>query len=258
MSVKRDRDKTLVISWEDLSPFVTDIHERLKLAGLGSRGVGELDVTLVHARPALEELARHGGDPRFALYVLATARWRRLSPHEPRAPAWRKALEALEGDEALHRQLQHREAPRARLRAALGDALDFLRTLGWQDEGLFDSRRTRKTAGGPRWAGRHMDRAAAVLKWHVHTGTNGRWDRLAWLARMLQTFGLIAPFGGDPVPVERVKKRLQRLDTGYVTKFVIPDGRIFFHTLHTDLGAGCGSACPAPPPPENSHRPPAG
>jgi hypothetical protein len=257
VSVNRDRDKTVVISWDDLSPFVTDIRERLELAGLGSRGVGELDDTLVHARPSLEELARHGGDPRFALYVLATARWRRLSPHEPRAPAWRKTLEVLEGDEALHRLLQHSEAPRARLRAALGDALDFLRTLGWQDEGLFDSRGTRKTSGGPRWAGRHLDRAAAVLKWHVHTATRGRWDRLAWLARMLQSFGLVAPSGTDPVPVERVKKRLQRLDTGYVAKFVIPDGRIFFHTLHTELGTGCGSACPAPSPTGNSHGRPA-
>jgi hypothetical protein len=178
-----------------------------------------------------------------------------LIPHEPRAPAWRTALEALEGDEALHGLLQHREAPRAQLRAAIGDALEFLQTFGWQDEGLFDSRLTRKTAGGPRWEGRHMDRAAAVLKWHVHTGTRGRWDRLAWLARMLQTFGLIAPSGTDPVLVERVKKRLQRLDIGFVTQFVIPEARLFFHTLHTDLGVGCGSACPAPSPTGNSHRP---
>ena len=102
-----------------------------------------------------------------------------------------------------------------------------------------------------------MDRAAAVLKWHLHTGTGGRWDRLAWLARMLQTFGLIAPTGADPVPVERIKKRLQRLDIGFVTQFVIPEARLFFHTLHMDLGAGCGSACPAPSPTGNSHRRPA-
>ena len=44
---------------------------------------------------------------------------------------------------------------------------------------------------------------------------------------------------------------------GYVTKFVIPDGRIFFHTLHSELGAGCGSACPAPPPTGSSHGCPA-
>ena len=253
MSTKGGRDRTTIISWADLSPFVTDIRERLELAGFGNRRVGGLDAVLVHARPGLEALGRHGGDPRFALYVLATARWRRLSPHEPRAPAWRKTLEALEGDEALHRLLQHPNAPRVQLRAALRDALDFLRGFGWQDEGLFDSRGIRKTSGGPRWAGRHLDRAAAVLKWHVQTGTTGRWDRLAWLAQMLQTFGLIAPSGADPVPVERVKKRLQRLDTGYVAKFVIPNGRIFFHDLHTELGAGCGSACPAQPPTRSAH-----
>jgi hypothetical protein len=253
MGEKDGRDNTAVISWADLSPFVTDLRERLELAGFGSRRVGELAAVLVHARPGLEALGRHGGDPRFALYVLATARWRRLSPHEPRAPAWRKTLKALEGDEALHRLLEHPDAPRAQLRAALRDALDFLRGFGWQDEGLFDSRGVRKTSGGPRWAGRHLDRAAAVLKWHVQTGTGGRWDRLAWLAGMLGTFGLIAPSGADPLPVERIKKRLQRLDTDYVTKFVIPNGRIFFHDLHTELGAGCGSACLAQPPTGRAH-----
>lgn len=253
MNAKGGRDNTTVISWADLSPFVIDIRERLELAGFGSRRVAELATTLVHARPGLEALGRHGGDPRFALYVLATARWRRLSPNEPRVPAWRKTLEALERDEALHRLLQHPDAPRAQLRPALRNALDFLRTFGGQDEGLFDSRSTGKMSGGPRWAGRHLDRAAGVLKWHVQTGTRGRWDRLAWLAEMLQTFGLIAPSGADPQPVGRVKKRQQRLDTGYVIKFVIPTGRSFFHTLHTHLGSGCGSACPAQPPIDSAH-----
>jgi hypothetical protein len=57
VSVKGDRDKTPTISWDDLSPFATDIRGRLKLAGFGSRGVDEFNVTLVHARTALEELA---------------------------------------------------------------------------------------------------------------------------------------------------------------------------------------------------------
>lgn len=232
------RDRTAVISWADLSPFVTDIQERLALGRFGSRRVGEFHAALAQARPGLEALGRHGGDLRFALYVLATARWRRLSPQEPQVPAWRKRLEVLEGDEALHRLLQHLDTPRAQLRAALGDALDFLCGFGWQDEGLFDSRGIRKPVGERRWASRHLDRAAAVLRWHLHTGTTGRWDRLVSLADLLQGFGLIAPSQADPLPVERLKKRLQRLDTAYIAKFVIPVERMFFHGLHTHLTAG--------------------
>jgi len=34
VSGNQDRDKTVVVSWADLSPFVIDIWERLELAGL--------------------------------------------------------------------------------------------------------------------------------------------------------------------------------------------------------------------------------
>jgi hypothetical protein len=132
------------------------------------------------------------------------------------------------------------------------DALTFLRTFVWQDEGIFESRTTRRHRMGPRGESSHLARAAAVLYWHMRTGTIGRWDRLTLLTKLLLAFGLIRAAGPDDFPVERVKKRLQRLDDGYYDKFVTPAERAFFHELHTDLSKGdepskalrCGTACP--------------
>lgn len=232
-----------------MSPFVGDIRERLQT--LKPDAVSEFNQDLDSARPDLERLARWGGDPRFALCVLAGARWRRLRAPGEQFPSWIRTLSRLARDEELYRLLGRPETPRGRLREAVGDALGFLQSFVWQDAGIFESRTTRRHREGPRGVSHHVERAAAVLFWHLKRGTSGRFDRVTMLTNLLLGFRLIRASDRDALPVERVKKRLQRLDSGYYDKFVIPTERVFFHELHIALSEEaepskplrCGTAC---------------
>ena len=95
------RDRTGEISWTELSLFAGDLRERVASSKLGNPG--EFDRALAGARPALEDLSRLGGDPRFALGVLVAARWRRLRSPGANFPKWIRALERLSGSEELDR-----------------------------------------------------------------------------------------------------------------------------------------------------------
>lgn len=249
-----NRIKTAKVGLAQLPAFADDICERLELFWIG--GAADCRRLLGVIRPYLEGLAGRGGDPRFALGVMAGARWRRLRPPGERFPEWIRMLDRLSGQDDLYRLIGQPKEARAHLRGAVTDALAFLRAFGWQDEGIFESRGTRAQRKTPRWGSRHTDRATAVLHWHLRNGTQGRWDRLSLLASLLQGFEFIKAGSGEDVPVESVKKRVQRLDQDYFLRFVIPIERLSFHEWHTHLGKEtgqadlerCGTACvPAAP-----------
>jgi hypothetical protein len=252
MGARVGRDRRGNIPWAEMSPLVGDIRERL--GELKPHALAEFNRALEASRPELERLAQWGGDPRFVLCVLAGARWRRLRAPGEQFPRWLRVLRRLACDEELYRLLGSPGAPRARLREAVGDALVFLQSFVWQDEGIFESRTTRRHRVGPRGESRQVDRAAAVLSWHLKIGTTGRWDRVGMVTNFLLAFELIKASARDPLPIERVKKRLQRLDDSYFDKFVIPGEQVFFHELHIHLSEDaepskalrCGTACPIP------------
>ena len=244
-----DQSGAAKIAWSQVAVFAEDISTRLELFKIGA--ASDCGRLLGAVRPHLEALANRGGDPRFALGVLAGARWRRLRPPGAQFPQWIRLLERLSGQDELYRLIGKPEEARGQLLASVTDALMFLRSFGWQDEGIFEGRGTswqRKTRRG---APRHADRAVAVLNWHLRTGTTGRWDRLSLLAKLLQGFEVVKAAAGEDVPVETVKKRAQRLDGEYFAKFSIPIERLGFHQWHTHLGnelgradvLGCGTAC---------------
>ncbi len=244
------RDKTEKISRAEVSLVAAALRERLEHLRRGSGG--EVDRILAQARPLLEEVAERGGDPRFVLRVLASARWRRLRPPGTKFPRWIRLLERLARDDELHRLLATNDVPRGALKAASADALAFLKSFTWMDEGPFDSSTTRRDVEGERWRSQHVRRAAAVLNWHLREGTSGRYDRVHLLARLLTAFGLVQSRTAEAAPVETVRKRLQRIEGDYYERFAIPVERITFHEFHQLLAVEqpdsplgrCGTACP--------------
>jgi len=192
------RDRTGEISWTELSLFAGDLRERVASSKLGNPG--EFDRALAGARPALQDLSRLGGDPRFALGVLVSARWRRLRSPGANFPKWIRALERLSGSEELDRLLQGSQEPRGRLKVAVADALQFLRSFVWQDEGVFESITTRWTEDTARWHSRRADAALAVLAWHVRAGTTARRTDLVLLAKLVEAFDLLRSRSGRRRP----------------------------------------------------------
>ena len=251
------RDGNGEISWAELSLFAADLRDRLISHNLGNPG--DFDRALDRVRPALEALARQGGDPRFALGVLVSARWRRLRAPGKHFPRWIRTLERLSVADELHRLVHGAQNPRGQLKAAVDDTLQFLRGFVWQDEGIFESTTTRRTEENARWASRRSDEALAVLAWHVRAGTTARRTDLILLASLVEAFDLIRSRSGETPPVEAVKQRLKRIKGDYYQKFVIPRRRSEFHTNHCfvawQLQQGvlqrCGTACYPNSPPED-------
>ncbi|OGA05225.1 MAG: hypothetical protein A3I00_07745 [Betaproteobacteria bacterium RIFCSPLOWO2_02_FULL_64_12] len=251
-----DRDRTSDFSWADLSPIAEDLRERVVRMKLGQPKA--FDEALERARPALEKVGRLGGDPRFALAVLVSARWRRLRSPGKRFPRWIRDLERLASDEELAQLLQGSREPRGQLKAAVDDALRHLRSLVWMDDSVFESSSTRRTEETHRWTSRHTDAALAILAWHLRTGTRARQMNAVLLAELADAFNLIRTRGGEPPPVEAVEQRLKRIKGDYYEKFAIPRYRRTFHDQHRFLASKsgdaalkrCGTACPENPPPD--------
>ena len=224
------------------------------------KGAGEeFEHALERVRPTLETIRERGGDPRFVLCVLTSARWRRLRPLGPEFGRWTRLLHRILEEPALHALLATDQAPRGTLKQAAEDALAFLRGFHWQDEGILDSRGTSLVTAHRRRASFHLDRVVGVLAWHLREGTTGTFDRRVTLAELIAAFWPVrrrkVPGGIDPVAFELVKKRLQRSDKDFNRRFVVTVERVKFHDLHRFLAitlddqrlAPCGTACPPGP-----------
>ena len=248
------RDRTRASGLAEMSPLVTYLREEVDAQ---EKGAGtEFDQALARAKVMLETLQAHGGDPRFVLCVLTSARWRRLRPLGAEFGRWTRLLGQLLGELELHQLLATEQAPRGTLKQAAEDARAFLQSFHWQDEGILDSRGTGLVTAHKRRASFHFNQAAGVLAWHLREGTTGHFDRLVALAELLGAFWPVRRKGSkgivDPIPFELVKKRLQRSDRDANRRFVVTFERIKFHDLHRFLAitradqrlTPCGTACP--------------
>jgi hypothetical protein len=246
------RDRSRATGLAEMSPLVTYLREEVEAL---QKGAGkEFDDALARAHPTLETIHAHGGDPRFVLCVLTSARWRRLRPLGAEFGRWTRLLGQLLGEPALHTLLATEQAPRGMLRQAAKDALDFLQTFHWQDEGILDSRGTGFVTAHKRRASFHLGQVLGVLIWHLREGTTGNFDRLVTLAELVGAFWPVRRSGwrgDDPIPFELVKKRLQRSDKEFSRRFVVTVERVRFHDLHRFLAitlddqrlTPCGTAC---------------
>ena len=247
------RDRSRAASLDDLSPLVTYLRGEVEAL---QKGAGkDFDNALARAHTTLEAIRTREGDPRFVLCVLTSARWRRLRPLGPEFGRWTRLLGQLIREPALHTLVATEQAPRGKLKQAAEDALAFLRSFHWQDEGILDSRGTGFTTAHKRRASFHLDRVTGVLAWHLREGTRGNLDRLVTLAGLIGAFWPVrrrGSGGNDPIPFELVKKRLQRSDRDSNRRFVVTFERIKFHDLHRFLAITradqrlmpCGTACP--------------
>jgi hypothetical protein len=233
------RDRTGEVDWGDLSLFASDIRERLLADKLAT--AAEFDAALGRARPALTEVERRGGDPRFVLGVLASARWRRLRSPGARFPQWIKTLKLVAGDDELHRLIGIGQDPRSQLRVAAADAVRFLEGFVWQDAGPFDSVTTRRSVENARWISGRADQAIAVLGWHLRNRVSSRKGYVTVLAELVEAFELIISRRNESPPVEAVKQRMKRMKGDYYQKFVIPRYRLMFHENHMFLSQRFGS-----------------
>jgi hypothetical protein len=242
-----------------LSPLATYLRDEVDAL---RKGAGqEFEDALVRAHPALETIRAHGGDPRFVLCVLTSARWRRLRPLGPEFGRWTRLLGQLLREPALHTLLATEREPRGRLKEAAEDALAFLQSFHSQDQGILDSRGTGLVRAHKRRASLHLDRVVGALAWHLREGTTGVFDRRVTLAELIAAFWPIRRKSVDPIAFELVKKRLQRSDKDYNRRFVVTVERVKFHDLHRFLAitldderlTPCGTACP--PGPDDPHDP---
>jgi hypothetical protein len=236
-----------------LSPLETYLRGEVELL---KKGAGkEFDEALARANPTLETIQAHGGDPRFALCVLTSARWRRLNPLGAEFGRWKRLLGQFLKEPELHTLLATKHEPRGMLKQATEDALAFLQSFHTQDEGILDSRVTRFVTAHERRASVHLDRAIGVLAWHLREGTTGKFDRRVTLAQLVGAFWSVRRRGSgttDPIPFESVKQRLQRSDKDFTRRFDVTFERVRFHDLHRFLAttlhdeglARCGTACP--------------
>lgn len=162
------RDRTRASGLAEMSPLVTYLREEVDAQ---EKGAGtEFDQALARAKAMLETLQAHGGDPRFVLCVLTSARWRRLRPLGAEFGRWTRLLGQLLGELELHQLLATEQAPRGTLKQAAEDARAFLQSFHWQDEGILDSRGTGLVTAHKRRASLHLNRAAGVLTRRVLAG----------------------------------------------------------------------------------------
>jgi len=236
-----------------LSPLETYLRSEVETL---KKGAGkEFDEALARAKPTLETIQAHGGDPRFALCVLTSARWRRLDPLGAEFGRWKSLLGQFLKEPELHTLLATKHEPRGMLKQAAEDALAFLQGFHWQDEGILDSRVTGLVTAHQRRASVHLNQIIGVLAWHLREGTTGNFDRLVTVAELVGAFWPVRRRGSgviDPIPFESVKKRLQRSDEDFNRRFVVTFERTSFHDLHRFLAttlhdgglAHCGTACP--------------
>lgn len=247
------RDRSRSFSWADLSSLASYLRQEVEDVRVGAgRGFSE---SLTKIRHPLERLAAHGGDPRFALVVLVSARWRSVRSPGADVQRGRRLLERLAADAELLKLLRG-VAPE--LKRTAEESLKFLKSFSWQDRGVFDSWGTGWQHADRRRESSHATRAAAVLDWHLRLGTTGRWHRRALLAQLLDGAGLLRyRHAGDAV--EQVNRRLGRIKDDYYDKFAVPTARLIFHDIHRGLGITlddaslrrCGTACPEFDPPDD-------
>ncbi len=249
-----DRDRSKEFSWAEMSSLLPYLRQEMEDVRVGA-GRG-FDEALAKIRKPLERLAAHGGDPRFALVELVSARWRRVRSPGREIPRWVRLLERVAAEEELLKLVERMAA--SQLKSAVDKSLTFLKSVVWQDQGVFDSRGTRWQHADRRRESSHVTRVAAVLDWHLRRGTTGRWHRRALVAQLLDGVGLLRyRRGGDPL--EQVNRRLGRIKDDYYQKFAVPTARQTFHDIHRSLAITlddaalrrCGTACPEFDPPDD-------
>jgi hypothetical protein len=249
-----DRDRTTKFSSAELSSLLTYLRQEVEEVRVGA-GRG-FDEALTRIRKPLERLAAHGGDPRFALVALVSARWRSVRSPGADIERGRRLLERLAAEAELLKFLEGAVAPH--FTSAIEESLKFLKSFPWQDRGIFDSSGTRWQHADRRRESSHVTRVAAVLDWHLRRGTTGRWHRRALVAQLLDGVALLRyRRGGDPV--EQVNRRLGRIKDDYYQKFAVPAARLMFHDIHRSLAITlgdvslrrCGTACPEFDPPDD-------
>ncbi|HEY7041306.1 MAG TPA: hypothetical protein VID28_20725, partial [Methylomirabilota bacterium] len=180
------RDRSRAAGLAQVSPLATYLREEVDALRKGAGKEFEHALELVH--PTLETIRAHGGDPRFVLCVLTSARWRRLRPLGPEFGRWTRLLNRILEEPRLHALLPTDQAPRGTLKQAAEDALAFLRSFHWQDEGILDSRGTGLVRAHTRRASLHLNRVVGVLAWHLREGTTGTFDRRVTLAELIAAF----------------------------------------------------------------------
>lgn len=248
------RDRSTKFSWAEMSSLLPYLWQEVEEVRAGA-GRG-FDEALAKIRKPLERLAAHGGDPRFALVALVSARWRSVRSPGADIERGRRLLERLAADAELLKLLEGAVAPH--FKSSVEESLKFLKSFSWQDRGVFDSHGTRWQHADRRRESSHVTRVAALLDWHFRLGTTGRWHRRALVAQLLDGVGLLRyRRGGDPV--EQVNRRLGRIKDDYYQKFAVPAARLMFHDIHRSLAITlddaalrrCGTACPEFDPPDD-------
>ncbi len=181
-----DRDRTTKFSWAELSSLLTYLRQEVEeVRAEAGRG---FDEALIKIRKPLERLAAHGGDPRFALVALVSARWRSVRSPGADIERGRRLLGRLAAEAELLKLLEGTVAPH--FKSAVEESLKFLKSFPWQDRGVRQSGDslaargsaarilTRDTGGGrPRLAPSIRDHRAMAP-----AGAGGAASRWRWAA----------------------------------------------------------------------------
>lgn len=247
------RDRTTNFSWAEMSSLLAYLRQEVEAIRAGSGRA--FDDALTKIRKPLERLAGHGGDPRFVMVTLVSARWRSVRSPGRDIERGRRLLKRLASDAEVLKLL---EGVTPQLKSSVEQGLKFLEGFRWQDRGPFDSWGTRWQHADRRRESAHLTRAAAVLDWHLRRGTSGRWHRRELLAQLLDGMGLLRYRRGG-FPVEQVNRRLGRIKDDYYQRFAVPAARLSFHDIHRTLAITlddamlrrCGPACPEIDPPDD-------
>lgn len=205
----------------------------------------------MEARPALAELHRNGGDERFALFVLANYRWRRvvvLGPLKERDVLIEQINELLGNQSAWFRDVQQSggnswKAAEEELRRAKARLL----SMRPYDLSAFESAHTDSMSAGARWESDHLYTCLWVLDWHLKQVPGVRRVRRRLLTDLLRSFAFL---DGSSTPGLVVIQRLRRnprvhkenrISRNLTLAFLVR----MYHDTHSAAGEGCGVLCDA-------------
>jgi hypothetical protein len=207
-------------------------------------------------RGALEQIRKGGGDPNFALFVLAQCRWRRVRTL-PALGQRERLLQAIK----LLREGEGEWPERLRAFAqddwkTIDDVLrrgaQFLGSFPHINETLFETRGTRYETETPRFRSDHISIGLLVLDWHIRKAEGKtRSDRVV-LGRLFDAFGMIRRSDPESSSERWVEKRLERASKEdadhqslreYVEKFVVAPLHLLYHSVHGAAGVPCGISC---------------
>lgn len=233
----------------ELSSF--ERYVRKRLGREKSSWPREWDRCLEEARPALDELRRKGGDDRFALFVLANYRWRRIVPIAPR---WERTALMAQIDRLLGNQsawFQHmRQSGGEAWKVAeeeLRRARSRLLSMQPHEMSAFEATHTSSVVEGPRWEGDHSYTCLWVLDWHLKQVPGLRRIRRRLLGDLLFPFGFLGRSRNTVLLVAQRLRRNPRVRKGnrFVRNATLIHLAQMYHDAHNEAGVGCGPVCRA-------------